>query len=126
MDNQFSILLACDNPWLANSARILIRRGDDIRSVEVCKVKDLVMSSTIIHPDVIVIFNGISLYAHERELALIRSVQPRTRIVMSVQEDRERYEQHPLAHTVDAFVEEDQLAYELGPIITRLTRRNEQ
>ncbi len=123
MRNEQRVLLACDNPWLASSARALLLEGHPDVLVETCQLAELGTAAANTHAGAIVVLSGSSVLLHQPALSRLRLEQPDVTIILSVPGNKDFYTIHPFTTQVDALIDETQLNRELVPAIQALLTR---
>ncbi len=117
------ILLACNNPWLANSARALLLEARPDVLVETCHLAEVGTAAAHAKAGMIVVLSGSSVMMHRQQLSRLRLKQPDATIILSVPGNKDFYDIHPFATQVDALIDETHLNRELIPAIQALLTR---
>jgi hypothetical protein len=125
MKPPLSILVACNNVWLARSIGVLLSEDAAIHPITMCKLAEVLLYAKHLKPDVVVIIGGSALLVHQAKVKQLRAAQPNIKIIQSIAANSESYRGHFFVNDLDSLIEESHFKNELISTIHRITGSGE-
>lgn len=125
MKPRLSILVACNNVWLAKSIGVLLSEDAAIHPIAMCKLTEVLLYAKDLKPDVVIIIGGSALLVHQAKVKQLRAEQPNIKIIQSIAAHAESYRGHFFVNDLDSLIEESHFKNELISTIHRIAGSGE-